>query len=340
MASHLHRSILRQLTSVDVPPDDDTDFSQWLMATRHLALVTNNSTEDELIIYASSRNILIHGVIVNRDALEALTTGDLLEWSGNPFVSRAGYAWGGASNDVEIVENRPMWPSLAREHFKQLIFLRTFDGLSDEEATSYEILQEYVHASEVFWRTEQSAYCCFDENGDFDPIISITRKSDSNDITLVTFRREQLEHFLAASNSALVQMFEFVLHRPGDLNGWSDRRAMTVCDGNHFVYRQEVEDGRASITLGVQTVDEIARQERDIRIHQYSDQLKKMRIRELNSSQLTCATSSLRAFRLRSLTQRLATCQAGSAKRSAIRGITVRSSDAIVLHQIQVLPER
>ena len=257
MPSHAHRSLLKQLARVDVAPEDDSSYSQWLKSTRHLALLNNNATDDEIIVYASSRNILIHGVIVNEDALRSLSTDDLLEWNGNPFVARAGYAWGGASEDVGIVKNSSMWPSLAREHFQQLIFARVFHGLNDEDATSYEILQEYLHASEIFWRPEQQAFCCFDEHGDFDPIVSITRKTNSNGITLVTFQRKHLEKYLASSSSVLVRMFDFMLVRRGQFEGWPDNRGeleRTLSQGDHLIYRQMIHPGRASYTRGVQIV--------------------------------------------------------------------------------------
>ena len=257
MLGHAHRSLLQRLASVDVAPDDNSDYSEWLKAERHLVLMNNNALEDELIIYASSNNILIHGVIVSEDALSSLTTDELLEWNGNPFVARSGYGWGGASNDVRIVEYSSMWPSISSENFRQLIFARIFHGLNDQDSTHYEILQEYLHASEIFWRPEQQAFCCFDEHGDFKPIVAITRKTNRNGITLITFQRKQLEQYLAASSSALVRMFDFTLIRRGEFDGWPDDRddlERTLSQGDELLYRQMIDSGKASYTRGVQIV--------------------------------------------------------------------------------------
>ena len=254
MSSSEHRNLLRQLASVDVVPEDSADYSQWLNAARHLTLLKKYAEHGEVIIYASSQYTFAHGVMVNEDAFRALTRDDLLTWNGNPFVVRAGYAWGGESGDVRLVNSSAMWPSISREHFQQLIFARTFHGLTGDDATSYEIRQEYLHASDLFWRPEQRAYCCFNEHGDFDPIISITCKTDSKGVTLVTFQRKQLEQFLAASNAVLLQMFEFILHRRGEFDGWSDGPEETISNGD-MVYRQKIDSGSASYTRGVQIVN-------------------------------------------------------------------------------------
>ena len=257
MPSYAHRSLLQQLASVDEVPDNNSDYSQWLKAKRHLALLNSNATEDELIIYGSSRNILIHGVIVNEHALRALTTDELLEWNGNPFVSRSGYGWGGARNDVRIVHYSSMWPSVSSDNFRQLVFARTFHGLNDQDSTTYEILQEYLHASEIFWRQEHQAFCCFDEHGEFKPIVAITRKTNRNGMTLITFQRKQLEQYLAASSSVLVRMFDFTLIRSGEFHGWPDDREdleRTLSQGDELFYRQMVDSGKASYTRGVQIV--------------------------------------------------------------------------------------
>ena len=73
------------------------------------------------------------------------------------------------------------------------------------EQFQYELLQEFAHATGILWRDEQRAYCCLDENGDFDPVVSITNPDDDTKATLITCKRETLEQYMAATGSVLVR---------------------------------------------------------------------------------------------------------------------------------------
>ena len=95
------------------------------------------------------------------------------------------------------------------ENAKQLVFGRSFEGLKGDDANYFEISQEYAHLAGIHWRSEQRAYCRFDERGDFDPVVSITAGEGRQRVTLVSFKRQPLECYLLASNSALVRMFDF-----------------------------------------------------------------------------------------------------------------------------------
>jgi len=59
------------------------------------------------------------------------------------------------------------------------MFGRTFEGWKEDDSRYYEILQEYAHLARIHWRSEQRAYCCFDEHGDLDHVVSVTAREDS-----------------------------------------------------------------------------------------------------------------------------------------------------------------
>lgn len=252
MPSSQHRKLLRRLLSADKAPQDSVGYAEWLARPPQLSLLRDNAINDEIIVYASSKYIFIHGVTVASEALGNISDEAVIDWSGNPFGVRAGYAWGGGENDVWIDESNSIWPSIPSEHVKQLVFVRIFHDLREDDAVSYEIRQEYLHASEIFWRPEQSAYCRFDEYGDFDPIVSVTPRTGDHDITLITFRRAPLEEYLAASDSVLLQTFDFTLFRSGEFHGWSDSPEQMMSEGEGIVYRYKIDSGCASYYRGVQ----------------------------------------------------------------------------------------
>ena len=254
MPSLQHRNLLTQIADVDIMQNDTPSYSEWLKARSHLTLLKANANDNEIIVYASSRYTFLYALLFKQDALSALSCRELLDWSGNPFFARVGYSWGGRGDDVWIDETNSLWPSVPGDDIQRLIFARSFHGLRGHDAITYEILQEFLHVSEIFWRSEKSAYCCFDEHGDFNEIISITPKDNNNSLTLVTFQRKQLEQYLAASNSVLVRMFDFTLFRRGEFDGWSDDPEMTLCESDELAYRQKIDEGKASYTRGVQIV--------------------------------------------------------------------------------------
>ena len=137
---------------------------------------------------------------------------------------------------------------------QQLVFARHFEGLNEQNALNYEIRQEYSHLTNIYWRPEQHAYSRFDENGDFDHVVSITPEKKKGDVTLVSFKREPLELYLAASNSALIRMFHFELLRRENFTDWPQEPENVIRETNNFFYRQKIDPREAAYTRGIQII--------------------------------------------------------------------------------------
>ena len=254
MPSYQHNKLIERVSQIDELPDNVDEYSTWIKAAGHLDLLHGNAQEDELIIYCSGDYTFIYTVVVSKDNVYPLDQDDLLRWSGNPSSPRAGYAYGFEKDDVWI--ERTDYPSGSKtlEGAKSLVFVRDFRGLKENNASYYEIQQEYSHLTEIHWRPEQHAYCRFDENGDFDHIVSVTYRESKGEVALISFKREPLELYLAASNSVLIRMFDFTLFRRGQFTSWSDGPENIFNERGDFFYRQKVDDGRAAYTRGVQIV--------------------------------------------------------------------------------------
>ena len=130
-------------------------------------------------------------------------------------------------------------------------------GLSEARNDSelyYEIRQEYPHATNSHWQSDRRSYSNFDLNGDWRDVISITVKEEGRGVSLVSFLREELEEYLAASDYVLVRMYEFLLVNMTDFNGWPDvPEEVTVLDSRH-AYRRLTIPGKATWTNGVQLI--------------------------------------------------------------------------------------
>ena len=254
MPSYKHNKLIERVSQIDELPDNVDEYSTWVKAAGHLDLLHENAQEDELIIYCSGDYTFIYTVVVSKDSVYPLDQDDLLRWSGNPSSPRAGYAYGFEKEDVWIERTDNPDGSKTLKTAKSLVFARNFIGLKDKNASYYEIQQEYSHLTEMHWRPEQHAYCRFDENGDFDHIVSVTSRENKGKVALISFKREPLELYLAASNSVLIRMFDFTLFRRGQFTNWPSGPDNIFNESGDFFYRQKVDDGKAAYTRGVQIV--------------------------------------------------------------------------------------
>ncbi|MDG4879223.1 hypothetical protein P9273_29530 [Mesorhizobium sp. WSM4935] len=253
MTSYAHKTIAETILAADRVPDDAGAFDKWIRAGRHLDDLQANARSDELIIYASGPYSFVYSIAVPADALAADGPEALLHWDANPYTSIASYASGGG-RDTMWIERENHRGSPALDAGIDLIFGRTFEGWSGPGRTYFEANQEYTHLSGIHWRSERSAYCRFDRNGDLADIVSITvEHKKRNDLSLVTFSWSDLEEYLAIAGYVLVRMFDFTLLRYGGFSGWSDGPEEVVRVSDDFLYRQKAQAG-AAYTRGVQII--------------------------------------------------------------------------------------
>lgn len=253
MPSYEHKKLIERIAPLVTVPTNE-QYRAWTIAQPQLALLLENAKEDELIIHAVGPHIFVHAVVVDENSLTPLDHDDLLNWNSDPYSSVASYVWGGGRDDVWIERNRPIDGTQSLQDSRQLVFARELDGVSGNEPPLLEISQEYIHVTSTFWRSEQHAYCRFDEQGDWDHVVSITRREPTHDITLVSFKRQPLEEYLAASDSVLVRLFDFSSFDLKTFNGWPDGPEKKVIGDQSFFFRQKVVEGYAGYTRGVQIV--------------------------------------------------------------------------------------
>lgn len=259
MPSYEHKQLVEHVKRLNELPENDVEYANWIKAEGHLALLRDNAKQEELIIYASSAyplSTFISAVVVSEDRISPIDQDDLLRWCTNPNSSLASYNFEMGKEDVWIERNEHLLGSKALENAQQLVFSRHFDGLQAKDSSYFEVLQEYVHLNEIHWRPEQRAYCRFARNGEFDHIVSVTSKRDKETPTLVSFKREPLELYLAASGSVLIRIFDFKLYRPETFNGWygKNEKEKKLIESDTFLYLKRVISGYAGYARGVQII--------------------------------------------------------------------------------------
>ena len=258
MVSPEHEQLYDRLVQVDAAPDDDEALSSWLTGEAHLRLLREDVENDELIVAAMPTSFgCMNTLIVRADDIRLQDTETLLEWSPNPYhFSAAEYSWTWSGDQTWVEPRDATDSSHEPADASCLVFGRSLDGVPDETGDYLEVSQAYAHQARIYWRPERRAYSRFDHRGDWYDAISITKKDDSRNIALVSFRRQELDLHLIAQESVLVRSFDFTLFRPPFDLGVHERPAVErlVQSTDDLIYRTIAKgDGYCSIR-GVQIV--------------------------------------------------------------------------------------
>ena len=220
MPSYEHEQIARLLEKLEVTPTEDKEYLAWITAEGHLQLLRENADHSEIIVFASSRTVFTHVELAEGVSATPSDIVDLLEWNSTPFTGRAAFYWTGGTRDVQVDFTADSSLPRNLKERQNLVFGRKMEGM--DEPYYYELLQEFTHATDIHWSEEQQAYCRYDENGEIDPVVSVTKSDEKCEITLVTCKREPLEQYLAATERALVRFFEFRMVKRDKSISWAE----------------------------------------------------------------------------------------------------------------------
>ncbi|QYI99716.1 hypothetical protein KUV46_10190 [Thalassovita mediterranea] len=254
MHKYEHKNIATKIIDLDSVPEEPGEFSKWIQAKSHLKFLQANAGDDEFIVYASGPATYINTILIPRSTVEPPDIKDLMRWNGcNPFRSRSSYVSGGDIKGTTIEDG--LWGSGTRslDCGKLLFYIRSFNGWTGLKNTSVEALQEFIHIQGLHWVEEQSAYCRLDDQGELEPVFSITTRSRAQDVSLASLDRETLDEYLSIANLAAVRVFEFMLVG-GAFTYWTDYDTNEYTDYQGSWYRQKLMPGHAGLTRGIQIV--------------------------------------------------------------------------------------
>ena len=246
--------ILRKMSTP--PPRDGGGFDAWLDQKDAFALLRENLSDREFILYAGHLHTYIYAIAVPVKSLDPLDVEDIMDWSANPTSS-----WSMVSS---LGDTGRVWiePPLAGARSKtlaageQLIFSRSFDG-RQEHKSYIELLQKFSHPFDLHYVPERNAYCKYDKRGDIEDIVRVVDvpgESDRWGGTVVTIDRTTLDEYLAISDAAIIRVFDFTRFQPKNFNGWNSERQEKRVDDGDLHYRACVDKGNGSYSRGLQVV--------------------------------------------------------------------------------------
>jgi hypothetical protein len=252
--------VVDRLNRISDSPSQKEEFDIWLEMDSALAFLSDNSQQDELVVYASNRSSFIHAILVPASSLNPPDIDDLMAWRCNATAS-----WG---ITVQFSKPRSVWISPPLDHTgsktldqgEQLVFARHFDGRPGKKSY-YDILQKFTQVFDLHFIEERNAYCRLDGCGDLEDVIRIVEipgKGEEFGANVVAFKRDVLDEYLVLTDSVMIRTFDFTRFQPSSFSGWGaghDERLKS--DGDCF-YRSHVEPGYGSYLRGIQLVRSLA----------------------------------------------------------------------------------
>ena len=214
---------LAELKKINELPKEDSQ--SWLInAEGSIDFLKLNSESDEIVIYASGSCVLIHGVLALTAKITPLDGKDLQD-NNIPMPDdswRIQKVWGGGEGHRMYLEAPLSSGSKSFQGGEKLIFRRSFTGVADGPSP-IELSQKLIHSLDLYYVPERTAYCRLDSKGDIEDIIKVTqlnRGSTWEYLDIVTMRRNDLDSFMALSDTCLALRFDFTRVRWGSFGGW------------------------------------------------------------------------------------------------------------------------
>lgn len=230
----MRRLKVTDLEAISKLPADPMSGAWLVGAEDSIQFLRDNALNDEIVIYASAKCVLVHGALALRRKLTQESVSEL-QHRNIPMPDdswRIQQVWGGGRGHRMYLE--PPLESVADSLVggEKLIFRRSFTGVGRGPAP-IELSQKLIHSLELHFVPERSAYCRLDSRGDIEDVVRVIHvdpDSDWDSIAIVTIQRSDLDRFMALSKTSLVLRFDFTRVRWGSFAGWGDINRYTRDD--------------------------------------------------------------------------------------------------------------
>ena len=251
-----HKKLLENIAQLNKCPENNEEFDVWRTGLGHVDMLRRNADEQsELIVAANSPVTFVHAVVVEEKHPGLRDYEGLLKWNTTLFFHSAATIGSFVQGDkVGFEPYEHDWGTGSLAGGSPLVYGRDWESMSGPEGMYYEIAQPYIHHLDIHWVPGRNAYCRFDHLGDWEDVVSITKRS-TREVNLISFMRDPLDQYLVEHNAVLVQLFEFMFKRPGNFAGWGDSKySHHPMDRGMAFYQQFAKDGSISMARGVQIV--------------------------------------------------------------------------------------
>jgi hypothetical protein len=252
------------LRQMSIPPTEEASFNTWLQLADAIAFLKENIRDDQFVLYANLPNVYIHAMLVPSEYLAPPNINDLMSWNCSAYSG-----WGVVTSShptPSIAISSPLdgTGSETLDKGEQLIFAREFEGRVGEKHY-HEILQKFLHVSDLHYLAEKSAYCRLDLHGDVEEVARIieipTGVGQMFGGTIVTVTRDVLDRYATLTDSTILRTFDFTRVSLSRFGGWRNTHEATVTQMGDLFFRTHIESGHASYIRGCQVIPSQASKE-------------------------------------------------------------------------------
>jgi hypothetical protein len=259
-------NVAAKITQLAVLPEDEKAFRDWIEMGDAIRFLKESIFDDETVIYAGCQFVFLHAIMVPRADFINDKKG-LLSWDFNASSSWSISTTFSTPPKIEITPPLDRARNKCFKNAEQLVFWRHFEGRIGEQGY-FEILQKFLHISELHFIPERSAYCRLDDRGDIEESIRMIHTSKSAKVpefNIVTCKSEILACYAALIDSAIIRTFDFTRFRPKNFTGWhGDAEAKDFEDGA-LMYHLHVKPSISSYMRGVQIIEPAMTKEEAVR---------------------------------------------------------------------------
>lgn len=211
------------LKAISLAPASDEEA--WLVSAEDsVTFLKESAQSEEVVIYASSRATLIHGVLA---PLKQVTPVDKEDLS-NAFV-QTNESWAiqksyGGGEGHRVYLEPPLQHGKSLAGGEKLVFRRSFDGVQKGESP-IELSQKLVHALALYFVPERNAYCRLDKFGDIEDVIRVIHielGAERDRLAVVTILAKDLSTYMTLADMAMVYFFDFTRVKSGAFHGWGE----------------------------------------------------------------------------------------------------------------------
>jgi hypothetical protein len=214
---------ISDLKKINEIPSDDPQ--PWLVnAEGSIDFLRLTSDSEDIVIFASCSSVLIHGVLAPAAHLIA-PDGDDLQYKNPPMLDDSWAiqkVWGGRDGHRIYLDAPLRSTSKSFQGGEKLVFKRSFTGVSNAPS-SIELSQKLTHSLNLHYMPERTAFCRLDFRGDFEEVIKIFQQDKDSTwgyLNAVTIKRQELDTYMALTNTCLVLRFDFTRVKWGSFSDW------------------------------------------------------------------------------------------------------------------------
>lgn len=230
-------SLTEELARISKNPGKGSErFKAWISQDDFVRFLQKLTHSNEVILYASMPSVFMYSALVPTAHVTPPDAEDLDQWGCNPFSS-----WGisirfGESSRATL--SHPLEGAGAKTlaDGEQIVFARSFDG-RHEEPFYIEISQRLAHVFGLHYVPERGAYSRFDERGDIEDVVKVSRlsaQSNREEGLVVTILRSVLDEYMVITDQALVGLFDSPRVDAASFGGWSKDRVYHRLDPEIF----------------------------------------------------------------------------------------------------------